>query len=137
MIYNSSSQQQTIKFAQQFARQLKGGDVVVLRGQLGAGKTHFAKGVALALGITDTVTSPTFAIHNIYYGRLTLHHFDFYRLTEREGEYLGFEEFIGDSSSITLIEWADNVPSLIPGRHITVDITITGDTSRHITVNYV
>ena len=79
MKYVSESESDTYKIAADFAATLSGGEIVLLSGELGAGKTAFVKGLAAALGIDDEVTSPTFTLMNVYYGSLTLYHFDVYR----------------------------------------------------------
>ena len=82
MKYISNSVEQTMDIAMQFAATLNGGETVLLSGDLGAGKTHFAEGVARQFGIDEVVTSPTFTLHNCYQGRLALNHFDFYRIDD-------------------------------------------------------
>ena len=90
----SISTEQTEQIAQAFGKSLHGGETVLLQGEMGAGKTHFVKGLALGLGINDIVTSPTFALHNQYEGRFILNHFDFYRVDDpAEAELLGLDEF--------------------------------------------
>lgn len=96
--------------------QLRGGEVIALCGDLGAGKTHFVKGVAAGLGHDpDEVTSPTFTlVHEYNLGRLPLFHFDFYRLeTEDEALQLGFDDYM-DSGGVLAIEWADKFEHLLP-----------------------
>ena len=112
-VFVSSSREDTIKAAENLAGKFVGGEVVLLSGELGAGKTVFAKGVAKALGVAQEVTSPTFAIHNSYEGRLTLNHFDFYRLDETEAEVLGLDEFFGGKDSVCLIEWEEKIKEII------------------------
>ncbi len=133
-VFISLSREDTIKAAENFAKDFTGGEVVLLSGELGAGKTVFAKGVARALGITQEVTSPTFAIHNSYDGKLTLNHFDFYRLDEAEAEVLGLDEFFGRKDSVCLIEWAENIKGLLPDKVIKVDIEKTAEEQRKITI---
>ena len=130
----SSSREDTIKAAENLAEKFVGGEVVLLSGELGAGKTVFAKGVAKALGVAQEVTSPTFAIHNSYEGRLTLNHFDFYRLDETEAEVLGLDEFFGGKDCVCLIEWAENIKGLLPDKVIRVNIEKTGEEKRKITI---
>ncbi|TLN04344.1 tRNA (adenosine(37)-N6)-threonylcarbamoyltransferase complex ATPase subunit type 1 TsaE [bacterium] len=103
-------------------RLLKGGEVICLTGDLGAGKTHFAKGVARGLGISETVTSPTFTLINEYSGRLMLYHVDAYRLCDPDEAYdLGLEEYLyGDG--VTLVEWPERVAGLLPADLLTIDI---------------
>jgi len=131
----SKSVAETIKIGENFANTLNGGEVILLRGDLGAGKTHFVKGVAKALGITKTVTSPTFTLHNIYKGeKLTLNHFDFYRITEEEAEALGLEEYFGKSDAVCFIEWSENISGLLPKQNIVVNIAVTGEKTREIEI---
>lgn len=126
---------QTIDEGYNFGKKLKGGEVVLLKGDLGAGKTHFSKGVARSLGISEVVTSPTFTLHNVYYGRLTLNHFDFYRVDEDEASMLGLDEFFGQRDSVSLIEWSENIVGLLPKNTISVTITRLDDNSREIIID--
>lgn len=108
----TNSFEETIKVAKDFAKTLQPGDVVLLDGDMGAGKTVFAKGVALALGITDEITSPTYAYMNDYYGKL--YHYDCYRLTcGEDAEALGLTDYFY-MKGICLIEWAQNVKDVLP-----------------------
>ena len=108
----TNSFEETIKVAYDYAQTLKGGDVVILDGDMGAGKTVFAKGVALALGIEDEITSPTYAYMNDYYGKL--YHYDCYRLSSGEdAEALGFTDYFY-LKGICLIEWAQNIADVLP-----------------------
>lgn len=126
----------TESFAESFGKTLVGGDVLLLRGDLGAGKTHFVKGLARALGIEDVVTSPTFALHNVYNGsHLTLNHFDFYRVeSSEEVEMLGLNEFFFDNSGVCAIEWSENVAELLPPDCIVVTLEKLSECERKITV---
>ncbi len=129
------SVEETECFAERFGKTLVGGDVLLLNGDLGAGKTHFVKGLARALGIIDVITSPTFALHNIYYGKLTLNHFDFYRVeNSEEVEILGLNEFFFDKSGVCAIEWSENVADLLPSHCIVVTIEKIDDNTRSITI---
>ena len=133
----SHSVAETESFAEQLATTFVGGEVLLLKGDLGAGKTHFVKGLAMGLGIDDVVTSPTFALHNSYSGRLTLNHFDFYRIEDSEEvAILGLDEFFYDKTAVAAIEWSENVANLLPKRCITVVIDKLDDDTRKITVNY-
>ena len=127
---------ETEAFALKWGKNLVGGDVVLLRGDLGAGKTHFVKGMARALGVQDVVTSPTFALHNVYYGRkLILNHFDFYRVeNSEEVEMLGLNEYFGDTSGVCAIEWSEKIADLLPKNCIVVTITKLSDCGREIVV---
>ncbi len=135
MKYISNSVEQTMDIAMQFAATLKGGETVLLSGDLGAGKTHFAKGVARQFGIDEVVTSPTFTLHNCYQGRLALNHFDFYRIDDAEEvAILGLDELFSVPDGVSLIEWSQNVKSLLPSKCTVVTVTKTGENSREIDI---
>ena len=135
-IFSTKSSDETEKLAEEFARTLVAGDVVLLNGDLGAGKTHFAKGLARGLGVCDVVTSPTFALHNSYRGSsLMFNHFDFYRVeSAQEVEMLGLHEFFCDKSGVCAIEWSENVRELLPAKSIVVNIETVSDNARKITI---
>ena len=131
----SHSVAETESFAEQLAKSFTGGEVLLLKGDLGAGKTHFVKGLARGLGIDDVVTSPTFALHNSYSGRLTLNHFDFYRIEDSEEvAILGLDEYFYDKQGVAAIEWSQNVANLLPKHCITVAIDKIDDDTRKITI---
>ncbi len=136
---STHSCEETEEFAEKWGKCLIGGDVVLLNGDLGAGKTHFAKGIARALGVVDVVTSPTFALHNIYYGtHFALNHFDFYRVEDSvEVEILGLNEYFFDKSGICAIEWSQNVADLLPLHRYEVNIGKLSDNEREIVIERV
>lgn len=106
---------------------LRGGDVVLLAGDLGAGKTAFTQGLARALGVTEQVTSPTFTLARSYTGRLVLHHLDVYRLEHlQEAEDLGLGELI-DDGGVTVIEWGDAVAPVLPSEYLEIRIAFPPD----------
>jgi tRNA threonylcarbamoyladenosine biosynthesis protein TsaE len=110
-----SSIEATQDFGENLANELAGGEIIALRGVLGAGKTQLVKGLARGLGFTGDVTSPTFTIiHEYQGGRLTLYHIDLYRIrSETEAVDLGLEEYLpGDG--ITVIEWPERIEHLLP-----------------------
>ena len=108
----SKSREDTMAFAVEYAKTLRGGDVVLLDGDMGAGKTVFTKGVALGLGIEEEVTSPTYAYMNDYDGRLF--HYDCYRIeTVEQAERLGLADYF-DMGGVCIIEWAQNIAHLLP-----------------------
>ena len=125
---------ETLDAARSVARRLASGDIVLLSGPLGAGKTVFAQGVAAGLGVTDTVTSPTYTIVNEYHGRLTLYHIDLYRIgSHREFELLGLDDLLyGDG--VSLIEWPERANGEIDARAASITIGIEPDGARVITV---
>ena len=136
MEFISHSTDETISFAENLAKSFKGGEVLTLSGELGAGKTVFSKGIAKGLGVKATVVSPTFTIMCQYLdGRLKLYHFDMYRLSSGlEAEEFGFSEYILDPTSVSLIEWSENVASIIPKDAIKVEIEKIDETTRKIKV---
>lgn len=116
-----------------FARRLRAGDVVALCGDLGAGKTHFSKGVVEAFGgDAEEVASPTYTlVHEYRAGRLPVFHFDFYRLEEaRELRGVGWADYLQEDG-VLLVEWADRFPSALPKETIRVVFSI-GDGSRRV-----
>ena len=109
MQFHSHSFDDTVECGKKFGCSLKGGEVIILSGELGSGKTAFAKGIALALGIYETVTSPSFSILNEYSGHINLFHFDFYRLEdESEIEDL-LEDYVYRKGGVTVIEWGEKI----------------------------
>ena len=137
--FTSKSEELTKEIAKKYAMSIKSPCVISLVGDLGAGKTTFAKGFAQGLGITDTITSPTFTIMNEYQGtKFPLYHFDMYRLTSKEAAInCGFEDYfdLTKLKGIVLVEWAENVNGLLPALHIEIKFTKVDDTSREISVS--
>ncbi len=111
--YTSNSPEDTARIAAEIATQLRAGDIILYEGDMGAGKTTFTKGLAAALGITDPVTSPTFALVNEYAeGRLPLFHFDLYRIDSYDDLYaIGFLDYL-DRGGIIAAEWSENIEGL-------------------------
>ena len=114
MKYIVKSIEETRVLAENFSQTLKLGDVVLLNGDLGAGKTTFTQLVFSCLGVKDVVNSPTFAILKSYQGKFTLHHFDTYRITTEEAIEAGFDEILEDRNSVIFIEWSENIAPLLP-----------------------
>jgi tRNA threonylcarbamoyladenosine biosynthesis protein TsaE len=108
------------------------GDLVVLSGELGAGKTQFAKGIAEGLDIEDRITSPTFALHQRYEGRATLHHLDVYRLDDlAETIDLDLPELM--ESGVTVIEWGDTILDVLPPDRLLVRLGfVDGEDARRV-----
>ena len=128
--YISKSREETEAFARNYATTLSAGDVVLLDGDMGAGKTVFSKGVAKGLGITEEVTSPTYAYMNDYDGRLF--HYDCYRIESVEqAEQLGLADYF-DMGGICLVEWAQNIAPLLPRKVKRVYIRKISETEREI-----
>ena len=122
MEYLSHSEQETEALGAALAEKLGPGDVVAYRGDLGAGKTAFTRGLARGLGCTGRVTSPTFTIVNEYEGRIPLFHFDLYRLGDEEELWdIGWEDYLG-RGGVCAVEWSESCPGAIPPEAVTVTI---------------
>jgi len=135
-VFTTSSEQETVDLARRLGAGLRPGDVVLLRGDLGSGKTTFVRGIAGALGANpEGVTSPTFVLVQEYPGRTRLVHVDLYRLGGKAGiDDLGLDEFIGAGDAIVAVEWAEKLPGPVEGA-VTVTIEDTGGDSRRITID--
>ena len=133
-----STEEDTKQVANLFSEVLKEGDIVLLNGNLGSGKTFFVKQICRTFGI-DNVTSPTFSIVNEYYGDIKIYHFDFYRINKLvELEDIGFDEYIDDVESIIFIEWADMFPEVLPHKNIyNIDFIKTENEEREILIKFI
>lgn len=122
--------------AQEVVESLDGRTVVLLRGEMGAGKTTLISRIAAYLGAEDVVTSPTFALVNQYEGReCRIFHFDFYRIEEIEEVFdLGYEEYFY-SGDLCLVEWPEKIEALIPDDVMTVKIEVEDDEERVFTID--
>lgn len=110
------------KLGNQIGKTLKGGETICLRGDLGAGKTHLTQFIGEGMGIEDYITSPTFALLNIYDGEINLNHFDTYRLeSEEDFEDLGFEDYLF-SNDVNIIEWPDVIFEFLPESPLVIEI---------------
>ncbi|MCR4579340.1 MAG: tRNA (adenosine(37)-N6)-threonylcarbamoyltransferase complex ATPase subunit type 1 TsaE [Treponema sp.] len=132
MTFTTHSPEETIALGFKIGNKLKKGDVIAMQGTLAAGKTTITKGIAQALGIEETITSPTFCLISEYYGKMPLYHMDVYRLEGGEDFInLGTDDMIyGDGVSI--IEWSEKVMSELPKKTIILKITPNDDGSRII-----
>jgi tRNA threonylcarbamoyladenosine biosynthesis protein TsaE len=133
-VVTTRSEEETFELARRMAAGFEGREVVLLTGELGAGKTVFAKGLAAGAGVvaTERVSSPSFTLVNVYEGRWPVFHIDLYRL-EREDEILdlGWEDYLGEG--IVVVEWAERLT--LPVEGIRVKIETVGDEERHITIS--
>lgn len=112
-------------------RTASGGLVIAFRGDLGAGKTVFAKGVGKGLGIEDEVTSPTFTIISEYEGRLRLHHIDAYRLSGPEDFFeIGGEDCLADRGGVSLVEWSERIEASLPLEACRLELSVLPDGTR-------
>ena len=135
LTFISTSPETTEKIAYQFAENLKGGEIIAFRGDLGAGKTCFTRGLASGLGFKGQVNSPTFALINEYLGgRLNIYHFDMYRISSWDELYSsGFFEYI-EKGGITVVEWSENIDGALGENTIYVEITPIDETTRRIKI---
>ncbi|MBN1223891.1 MAG: tRNA (adenosine(37)-N6)-threonylcarbamoyltransferase complex ATPase subunit type 1 TsaE [Candidatus Aminicenantes bacterium] len=133
-IFNSGSEEETIRIAEQLAAGFQGDEAVLLFGALGAGKTVFAKGIASALGIRDVtqVCSPSYTLMNVYQAKYPIYHMDLYRLTsEEELLDLGWEDYLGQG--IVIVEWAEKMT--FSYESIRVTIRVLNDERRRIGID--
>jgi tRNA threonylcarbamoyladenosine biosynthesis protein TsaE len=135
LVARTHSADETHALAQRVGKLLRAGDVVVLEGEMGTGKTVFAKGIAIALGITEPVVSPTFTVVREYDAPLPLVHVDVYRLDHlQELHDLGFDDLVG-SDAVTVVEWGDHVSALLPADRLDVRLEPgAGDDDRVVAI---
>ena len=128
-VFISHSPEETFRWAQNYAKSLSAGDVVLLEVEMGAGKTVLAQGIARGLGVREDVLSPTYAYVNSY---APMFHFDCYRIeNERQAEELGFADYF-DSGKICLVEWSENIRGLLPGHCKKITLIKRGEREREI-----
>ncbi len=135
-VYMSNSPAETKKIAATLAASLNGGEVIAFYGDLGMGKTCFVTGLAVGLGFTGEVSSPTFAIINEYLGgRLNLYHFDMYRISGWDDLYTtGYFEYM-ESGGVLAVEWSENIETALPDNTIRVTIKQIDENIREITID--
>ncbi|MGE5795231.1 MAG: tRNA (adenosine(37)-N6)-threonylcarbamoyltransferase complex ATPase subunit type 1 TsaE [Ignavibacteria bacterium] len=121
---HAASLEETIRLAKEFAGCIKGGEIIVLNGNLGTGKTFFIKSVLRNLGIHD-VSSPTFTLINEYCGKFNVYHFDFYRINKPEELIdIGYYDYF-NGNAVIFIEWGDLFPAMLPRKRIEVNIAFS------------
>jgi len=130
MRFIAASEEEMIDVGYKIGERLKVGDIVSLVGELGVGKTTLTKGIAKAIGVTKLVNSPTFTIMKIYQGKTTLYHMDLYRLSEDSDDF-DLEEYFY-MEGITVIEWANNIKSIIPSNSIEINIRLLDNNEREV-----
>ena len=134
----SSSPDETFKYGHELGTRLEGGEILLLSGPLGAGKTIFVKGICSALGVDEEeVTSPSFTLVNPYDGRLRLYHLDLYRLAEgaSAAHAVDLDELLSDERAVIVIEWAERMRNYpLPGNVWRISLSGDGDSPRHIRV---
>ena len=130
----TASPDETVALGERLGRVAAAGDLVCLWGELGAGKTQLAKGIALGLGIADTVNSPTFILMNEYAGRLPLFHVDLYRLADASDALAGGVVDDRQTDGLTVVEWPERMGEILPAERVDVRIEGTADELREIDV---
>ncbi len=127
---------ETETLAARIAQRLRGGEVLALFGGMGVGKTAFTRGLVMALDAGDAVSSPTFALVNEYVGRVTVEHFDMYRVENWDDLYsTGFFDYL-DTDSVLVIEWSENIEMALPESAVRIEISPGGsELERVITIN--
>ena len=127
---NVNDENGTKKLAEEFAGVVQQGQVIVLNGNLGSGKTFFIKSVLNFFSIKN-VSSPSFAIVNEYNGSIKAYHFDFFRLKNTAELYdIGWQDYLNDTRAVAFIEWGDQLENALPEKRIEIRITATNDTKR-------
>lgn len=137
--YITNSEEETREFAKEFAKKLNIGDVVVLSGDLGSGKTKFVEGVLSNFGLENEISSPTFTIVNEYESAdVNIYHFDVYRLEDSDEFYaIGGEEYF--EKGICLIEWGELIKDALPSKYIKISFkrNLEEDNKREINIDYI
>ena len=129
-----NSEEETKVLARNFASDLSPGEVIVLNGNLGTGKTFFIREAAGYFN-ASSVSSPTFALVNEYEGRIKIYHFDFYRINEVKELYdIGFDDYLNDNEAIVFIEWGNLFPEILPEKRTEIEINVMEDFSREIII---
>ncbi len=133
-----NSTEEMIEFGREIGSNLEGGSVLELIGDVGAGKTTFTKGLALGLGVFETVQSPTFTISRVYEGdNLTLSHYDFYRLNDYGIMKMELAENLSDPQNITVVEWAGELADILPKKHLRLIFESVSEDKRLVKVREV
>lgn len=129
----SDSEERTRRMGEELASRLRAGDVVALTGELGSGKTTFVQGLAAGLGVpAGRVASPSFVLVREYQGRIPLYHADLFRLEGlADAETVGLEEYF-EAGGVTVIEWANRIPELLPEDHLEVAFEVSGPSERRL-----
>lgn len=133
-------EQATIKFANEFAKSLQGGEIILLSGDLGAGKTTFTRGLGKALGVKQNVNSPTFVVMKVYHADTAtvnkLVHIDAYRLNSgRDLMNIGATEYFGAEKTVVVIEWPEKVEDILPKNAMRINIKNIDENKRELTIS--
>ena len=130
----SPSPARTRKLGSDLGRLAEAGDVILLTGDLGSGKTTLVQGISRGLGIREPARSPTFVLVSEHHGRLTLYHVDLYRVGGLEEALdAGIEECV-EGEGVCVVEWADRVPAIFPPEHLSIHLAMTGARTRRLEI---
>lgn len=131
--FTTKSDIETIALGSKLGSLLQGGEFIALTGDLGGGKTQFTKGIALGLGISETIVSPTFTIERIYKAKeFELHHFDLYRVFNDKEIASEIADLEKDDKNIIVIEWPENIEGITPSEVLTIDFKYLADNEREL-----
>ncbi len=134
MKFTTASPEETIELGKKIGLRLQRGDVIAMQGTLAAGKTTITKGIALSLGVEDTITSPTFCLISEYQGKMPLYHMDVYRLDGSDDfAGLGTDDMIY-GEGVSIIEWSEKIMSELPAKTIVLKITPQTDGTRLVEI---
>jgi len=132
--YKTASTEETEALARELAKELRPGDVLAFTGGMGAGKTAFVRGLAQGLNVSGEVSSPTFALVHEYPGEIPLYHFDMYRIDSLDDLYsTGYFDYL-EQGGILAVEWSENIAAALEEGTIRVNIAVTGENTRTITL---
>jgi tRNA threonylcarbamoyladenosine biosynthesis protein TsaE len=133
----SSSPEDTMRIGEQIGKSLKGGEIIVLAGDIGSGKTTFVKGLAKGLNSQDQVHSPSFTIANQYKAdKLTIYHFDFHRLDDPGIMKAEIAEVINDQLNVVVIEWSEIIKDILPENYLIIEIRPISENIRELEFQY-
>lgn len=133
----SQSLGDTLKIGEEFGKQLKGGEVIELVGDIGAGKTTFVRGLAKGAQSQDHVSSPSFTISQVYKApNFDIHHFDFYRLSDPGIMKQDIDEAVHDNSNVSIVEWAEIIEDVLPEDRFVINLRFQEDESRSISITF-
>jgi len=135
-ILRTKSEEETISLGKKIGAKLDGGDLLLLKGDLGGGKTTISKGIVAGLGAKEDVTSPTFTIEQIYKGKndIYIFHYDFYRLLGGDIAEFEFLENLNSDKAVVLVEWPENLEADLPHERIEIILTFINETTREIQI---
>ncbi len=136
MIFEAKSEDETKKIGERIGALLKGGEIIELIGDVGSGKTTLTKGIALGLGVSGNIQSPSFTIGRLYSGKndLSLAHYDFYRLSDAGIMLDEINETIKDKKAVTVIEWGEIIGKILPADRISITLEAISESARRLTV---